>query len=114
MMQAARDEVLAIYRSEGLDKSGDWHDGEDHIALELEFMRTMALRTAAALRDGDEAAAQRLIETQRGFYTDHLSTWVPRMARDMRLFARTDFYLGLADLTEGFLQVDAAFLEEMI
>ena len=38
-MQDARDEVLAIYRSEGLNRSIDWHDDEDHVALELEFMQ---------------------------------------------------------------------------
>ena len=38
MMQEARDEVLAVYRSEGLDKLPSWKESEDHIALELEFM----------------------------------------------------------------------------
>lgn len=110
MMQGSRDEVLAIYRSEGLDKRTDWRDGEDHIALELEFMRVMALRIAAALEEGDEAGALRLEEVQRTFMADHLLRWVPTMMRDQRIFARTGLYLGLADLTEGFLQEDAEFL----
>lgn len=110
MMQGARDEVLAIYRSEGIDKRADWRDGEDHIALELEFMRVMALRTAAALEEGDEAGALRLEEVQRTFMADHLLRWVPTMMRDMRMFARTGLYVGLADLTEGFLREDADFL----
>ena len=33
MMQEARDEVLAVYRSEGLDKLPSWKESEDHIAL---------------------------------------------------------------------------------
>ena len=37
MMQDARDEVLAIYRSYGLDKQESWKEGEDHVALEMEF-----------------------------------------------------------------------------
>lgn len=110
MMQGARDEVLAIYRSEGIDKRPDWRDGEDHIALELEFMRVMALRAATAWEADDEGGAQRLEEVQRAFVADHLLKWVPTMMRDMRLFARTGLYLGLADLTEGFLQEDAEFL----
>lgn len=110
MMQGARDEVLAIYRSEGIDKRPDWRDGEDHIALELEFMRVMALRTAAAYEAGDGDGAQRLEEVQRTFMADHLLKWVPTMMRDMRVFAHTGLYLGLADLTEGFLREDAEFL----
>lgn len=110
MMQGSRDEVLAIYRSEGLNKHADWRDGEDHIALELEFMRVMALRTATAWEAGNEAGAQRLEEVQRTFMADHLLRWVPTMMRDMRTFARTGLYLGLADLTEGFLREDAELL----
>lgn len=111
MMQEARDEVLAIYRSEGIDKSADWHEGEDHIALELEFMKTMALRVAAALRDGDESVADRLVEVQRSFLTDHLASWSPMMTKDMRRFAKTGLYQGLASLTDGFLGMDLAFLK---
>ena len=45
LMQEARDEVLAIYRSAGLDKQDTWKEGEDHIALELDFEQIMATRT---------------------------------------------------------------------
>ena len=52
LMQDARDEVLAIYRSAGLDKKNSWKEGEDHVALELEFEQVLANRTAEALRKG--------------------------------------------------------------
>ena len=48
MMQEARDEVLAVYRSEGLDKLPTWKEAEDHIALELEFMAALGDRIVAA------------------------------------------------------------------
>lgn len=112
MMQEARDEVLAIYRSEGIDKSPAWREGEDHVALELEFMKTMALRTAAALRDGDMEMVERLLATQRAFLGDHLARWAPLMTRDMRRFSKTGLYRGLASLTDGFLAMDAEFLAE--
>ena len=79
MMQAARDEVLAIYRSYGMDKDPSWKEAEDHIGLECEFMRVLCLRTADALRrvDGDKAYA--LLEAQRNFLEDHLMSWTPMM-----------------------------------
>ena len=110
MMQGARDEVLAVYRSEGIDKDASWREGEDHIALELEFMKTMAARTAEALRAGDEPEAARLEGVQRTFVADHLLNWVPTFARDVRIFAKTGLYLGLASLTEGFVALDGEFL----
>lgn len=114
LMQEARDEVLAIYRSCGLDKDPTWKDNEDHIALELEFMQVMATRTADALDKEDEAEAQALLETQRNFFNDHLASWVPMMTRDMRKFAQTKLYLGLASLTDGFLATEREFFHDIL
>ncbi len=113
MMQGARDEVLALYRAEGVDKDASWKDAEDHVALELEFMKTLAERAAHALRAGDEAQAARLLGVQRAFLDDHLRMWLPTFTRDMGIFAKTDLYLGLANLTAGFLQVEEEFMAEV-
>ena len=64
MMQEARDEVLAVYRSEGLDKLPTWKEAEDHIALELEFMAALGDRIVAAAEADDEAEVERLLATQ--------------------------------------------------
>ena len=114
LMQEARDEVLAIYRSAGLDKQDSWKEGEDHIALELEFEQIMATRTVEALRNGDEAEAVALLTTQKNFLEDHLAAWAPMMTSDMKRFAQTDFYRGLAYLTDGFLQTDQTFLDDVL
>ena len=114
LMQEARDEVLAIYRSAGLDKQDTWKEGEDHVALELEFQQIMATRTVNALRDGDEVEAIALLTTQKNFLEDHLAAWAPMMTSDMKRFAQTDLYRGLAYLTDGFLQTDEAFLADVL
>ena len=36
------------------------------------------------------------------------------MTSDMQLFAQTDFYRGLAYLTDGFLQTDQTFLDDVL
>ena len=113
-MQEARDEVLAIYRSAGLDKKNSWKEGEDHVALELEFEQVLANRTAEALRKGDEEEAAALLTTQRNFLEDHLLSWVPMMTADMKRFAKTDLYQGLAYLTDGFLNTDKTFLDDVL
>ena len=114
LMQDARDEVLAIYRSCGLEKSESWTVGEDHIAVELEFMRVLAQRAAAALSAGDEERAFSIINTQRNFMDDHLATWVPVFANEARRFADTLFYQGVVNLAEGFLEEDAALLAGLL
>lgn len=114
LMQDARDEVLAIYRSCGLDKSESWNVGEDHLAVELEFMAVLATRTARALRADEQEQAFSLLNTQRNFMNDHVACWVPVFANDVRRFSDTLFYQGLADLTQGFLEEDAALLDDLV
>lgn len=113
MMQEARDEVLAVYRSEGLDKMPSWKESEDHLALELEFMAALGDRIVTAAEAGDEAEVERLLSTQRNFLDDHLTSWVPLMTADLRRFAQCGLYQGLASLTDGFLQVEEEFFNEI-
>ena len=114
LMQDARDEVLAIYRSCGLDKSETWKTAEDHIAVELEFMRILCTRTAKRLDEDDEDAALKLLKTQYNFLDEHCSAWVPVFCNDVRRFTDTLFYQGAADLTEGFLEEDLAYLNDLL
>ena len=113
MMQEARDEVLAVYRSEGLDKLPSWKESEDHIALELEFMAVLGDRIVTAAEAADEAEVERLLSTQRNFLEDHLASWAPLMTADLRRFAQCGLYQGLASLTDGFLQVEEEFFDEI-
>lgn len=113
MMQEARAEVLQTFQQNSL-KRGSWTEGEDHIALELEFMQRMSMRSADALRVGDEAAAIDMLRTQQTFTRDHLLNWLPLLTNDMRLFARTMFYQGLAQLAMGYVEEDSAMLGELL
>ena len=111
MMQEARAEVLQTLRENGL-KRGAWNEGEDHV--EFEFMQRMSLRAAEALAAGDEDEAVGQLRTQRTFLHDHLLNWLPLLTNDMRLFSRTLFYQGLAQLAMGFAEEDASILAELL
>lgn len=113
MMQEARAEVLATFRANNL-KRGHWNESEDHIAMELEFMQRMALRTQEALCKGNEDEAISNLQTQLDFANDHLMNWLPMLVSDMQQFSRTSFYKGLGNLTLGFVQEDKELIEEML
>ncbi len=113
LMQDARDEVLALYRKHGMEKSDDWKEGEDHIALELEFEQILNTEAIEAFRCGDEQKAYQLLDEQLTFLQEHLIAWVPMLLADMRKFAQTKMYQGLACLTDGFLNVDLQFLRDL-
>lgn len=114
LMQEARDQVLEVYRKAGLEKVEDWREGEDHIALELEYLRVLSERIACAFWHEDEDAAAELLEDQRAFMDDHVLVWSSMFTSDMRRFAKTNLYLGLADLTDGFLETDRQFIGELL
>ncbi len=113
MMQEARAEVLQTFRENNL-KRGKWTEGEDHLALELEFMQRMSIRAAEALEADDEDTAIANLQTQFTFLNDHLLNWLPLMTADMRDYAQTDFYQGLAQLTMGYVEEDGKILEELL
>lgn len=113
MMQEARAEVLKTLRDNEL-KRGAWNEGEDHIALELEFMQRMSLRVAEALDAGNEERAVELLRTQREFAANHLLNWMPMLTADMQKFSKTLFYQGLAVLSLGYVEEDAALIDELV
>lgn len=110
LMQDARDEVLAHYRSEGLDLPADNTTPEDHLSFEFQFMAKLVERAQAALDAGDEARFAELCAKQRAFFDEHLAPWVPRLCADVRAHARTGFYRGVADVTEGFLKLEGQII----
>ena len=114
LMQEARDEVMALYHAAGIVKADSWKEGEDHIALELEYMQILAGRTASALREGREEEAVSALKMQRNFIEDHLGAWSPMFTADGKKYAKTDLYQGLAYLTDGFLAEDRAFLDDLL
>ena len=115
LMQEPRDEVLRLYRAESVavrQEEGAFLP-EDHLSFELAFMAHYAERTAEALEDGDPALAVEYLEKQASFLRNHLNNWVPLLCEDVRSLARTGFYRGLADVTQGFLSDDERCLEDL-
>lgn len=113
LMQEARTEMLQALRENDL-KRGAWNEGEDHVALEFEFMQRMSLRTVESLRAADEDAAIDTLKIQQRFLQDHLLNWLPMLVIDMRQFSRTLFYQGLGTLALGYVEEDDTVLVELL
>ena len=91
LMQDARDSAVAFYLGEELGLPADNTTPEDHLSFEFQFMAKLIERAGAE---------------QRAFFDEHLANWVPRLCADVRAYAQTAFYRGVADITEGFLQLE--------
>lgn len=121
MMQEAYTSVARAYREQALAKDPAFTEPEDHLAVELAFMATLAARASLFLRAEDEAGDEAATETVRQslvFAQTHLLNWLDRFCGELALAARPDgedgFYVALARFTARFVEGDAALLEEML
>ena len=114
LMQKPRDDVMKIYRRMGLERSSEFNEPEDHIAVELQFMADLSGKSGEALRTGDLVEAKNCLEVQRDFVSEHLIKWVPMLAKDILRGAQREFYKAIAKITEGYVRIDRDVLVQMI
>lgn len=100
-----------------------WHAGvkvienrepADHIAIELHFA---AYLCQAAMRDFSNERindAKRHLEMRKKFLDEHLLSWLPSFTGNLLKFAETDFYRGLALITERFVELDRILIDYML
>ncbi len=93
-------------QAERLNKEPD-----DHIGLEMSFVAHLARIAWQAAEAGDEQTFEETLKAQRDFLAEHLLRWGPAWARLVKKHAKTDFYRGLAHLTNGALIGAAEFLQ---
>ena len=105
-------DVRAFYERFGLVSERKEREPEDHIGLEMEFMSCLCDRHGECLRKGDAEKASVTVQAQRDFLDEHLLQWVLRFCEAVDRFAWTDFFRGMAQLTEGFVAWDRRFLGE--
>ena len=112
-MSRERDEVLEFYNSAGLIASEEFHEPEDHLAMELQFMSFLSGQTAKAVEAGDVRKAREVVERQESFLEKHLGQWIGLLARDVLKTGRVDFYKGLCLIAAGFVEEDVKFLSDL-
>jgi anaerobic sulfite reductase subunit A len=113
IMQQPRDDMFQLYRAMGVEKTGEFKEPEDHIALELQFMAHLCDKTNAALKEGNFTAARKYLDAQRDFLDEHLSKWVPKLASDVLKSARHEFYRAIAKTTKAYVDMDKELAAEL-
>ena len=82
---------------------------DDHIALELDFMKRLAERMRLSISDGNEGGFASARDASASFLNEHLLKWDERFAAKVRE-AGGEYFSCAADLLTAFLKADAAFL----
>ena len=106
--------VRDAYRRAGYAAAGYPHEADDHLAVELDFMATLAADASAAFEAGDEERCADLLAVQRDFLREHLLTWVGAFAERLAGSAGDGaFYPRFAELAALVCARDADVLEEL-
>jgi len=111
LMQRPYDDVRAIFKKAGIQRSEYCQEMEDHIGIELEFMGLLCRRFTQAWNDKQKQEARKALHLQRLFLQNHLAKWVPQFCEDVAMKTRMDFYRGIASMTRAFVTLDS---EEVI
>jgi len=112
----ATNQTFLFYREHGysIDLNKTRALSPDHIAIEMEFMMTLAKEELEALEKGNKAEANRLREIQKKFLEEHLANWgiiYLLAAKDM---AETPFYQDVCELSLEFILSDYDYLCELL
>ncbi len=114
IMQEARDSMFHVLTGKDLGVKKGYDIPEDHIFIQLEFMAFFCKEIVGSVKGNDKDTAELLMSDQREFMKKHMLNWIPTFCEDVRKFALTDFYRGLAKVTNRFISMDMELLEELI
>lgn len=105
LFQTSTLEVRRAYVAQGLVAEGSPRVADDHLAMELDFMRALCSRALASLHSGDVQCAERCIGAQRTFLDEHLLVWTGSFAAALAR-EEASVYAGCGTLLALFVQLD--------
>ncbi len=108
------------YRDAGAEMVRACKQLPNHIGVELSFMSFLCNKEAAAIESEEDASRDpcerkaagsvKYRELQIIFLQEHLNEWFPQLSRSIQARTESNFYRGLALITEEFLALDTAGL----
>lgn len=105
-------DVKAIYRRCGFAlQQGKFAIFDDQLGVELSFVAVLLENQAAALEQGDVAAAKRLEKEIKRFWATHLGRWVRGYATLLERVTEHSFYREIARLLRDFAEAELALLK---
>ena len=87
---------------------------DDHIAIECDFVASLAQRACDALDEDDSIALREALEASLRFLEEHLSVWIVPYAADLANAENAPFYAPVACLARDFVALDKRILEELV
>ncbi|KAB2332811.1 molecular chaperone TorD [Bacillus mesophilum] len=97
-------------RQFGLVSEGENKEPEDHIAIELEFMKYLMTVSAEAIQDQDDLKLKKAMLYQFLLVDEHLVQWVKPFTERIIVAAESKLYRGSATLLRDFIIQEHQYL----
>ena len=106
-------DVRRCYVEQGLIPQSYPNVADDHVALEIDFVRRLGERARDAWAAGDRDAAAGALAASREFLSDHLGVWVGTWAEAVEQAPHGELYREAARLLEAYVACDLQLLGEL-
>lgn len=109
--------VRQAFRAAGYRASGYPHEADDHLAIELHFMATLAEDAKRACEKHDDERLRLALSRQLVFLSEHLNAWLPAFVQRLREQAPSSlgaFYPEFAALAAEVCKADSSALGELM
>ena len=114
LFQESTLEVRQAYRKYGLKTASEHRVADDSLALELDFMRHLAVRAQEALAAGDDAAVKEALTGSADFLREHLLVWIPKFLDKMKDAPTDCLYPQMSLILSEFLPKDGQVVSELL
>ncbi|MDC5803514.1 molecular chaperone TorD [Vibrio europaeus] len=100
-------EMEALMLEHGVAVDEGLNEPADHIAIELDFLGNLIIRSNEL--EQERHIEEALIE-QESFIRQHLLSWTPKFTAKCQTLDEFGFYSAIASLTVAFLELDCTYL----
>jgi TorA maturation chaperone TorD len=107
-------EIHRLFSQMGIRVPDEWHQPQDYIGVELDFMRLLCLREFEACEKQEKKSIVKVVKAEESFIEHHLGAWAFKFCEKMGEQAREDYYRGIAKLTVGLIEYDRSYAKTLV
>jgi TorA maturation chaperone TorD len=107
-------EIHRLFSQMGIRVPDEWHQPQDYIGVELDFMRLLCSREFEAYEKQEKKFIVEVVKTEKSFIEHHLGAWAFKFCEKMGEQAREDYYRGIAKLTIGLIEYDRGYTKKLL
>ena len=102
-------EIHRLFSQMGIRVPDEWHQPQDYIGVELDFMRLLCSREFEVCEKQEKKFIVEVVAAEKSFIEHHLGAWASKFCEKMGEQAREDYYRGIAKLTIGLIEYDRVY-----